>query len=208
MIPDELLEFLESARARGDLGPPSVSAHVSHALAMVRAAEELLGRHPSRIVDLGTGGGVPGLVLAVCFPEAEVHLVEIRRQRADHLLHALRDLSLTNRVSVDCVRAEAFARTPGKRGSSHLVTARSFSGPAVTLECAAPLLAPNGVALVAEPPTDDGSRWPPTGLALLGMAQVRAPAHLGHRIAAFRPVARANDKYPRRTGVPAKRPLW
>jgi 16S rRNA (guanine527-N7)-methyltransferase len=76
----------------------------------------------------------------------------------------------------------------------------------VTAECAAPLLAVGGLLVVSEPP--DGRRWPASALEPLGMAvegMVRGAAGTFQRL---RQVTPCPDRYPRRVGIPAKRPLF
>ncbi|MDO8391419.1 MAG: class I SAM-dependent methyltransferase [Actinomycetota bacterium] len=121
-----------------------------------------------RLVDLGSGGGLPGLVVAVRCPWLHVTLVERRTRRADLLLRAVRSLALTARVTVvaDDVQVVATA-TPH---SFDVVTARSFAAPPLTARWAGELLVAGGVLVVSEPPTDVAERWPNDVLAAAGLA--------------------------------------
>src|SRR5579862_6170621 len=145
---------LEEARARGFLGPGPVDAHVAHAWPLV-------GELPStgELVDLGSGGGVPGLVLAAALPGTRWVLIESRQRRAAWLHEAAATLGLAGRVSVVAQRAEVVGRS-ACRGQAAAVVARAFGPPAVSAECAAPLLAPQGTCWVAEPPGGAPERWP------------------------------------------------
>ena len=155
-------------------------------------------------VDLGSGAGLPGLVLALALPESTWVLVEAMQRRADPLAEAVHHLGLADRVEVWCGRAEGFARQPGQRGGATLVTARGFGGPGVTAECAAPLLRQGGLLLVSEPPASDGARWSREGLRQLGLA----PEGVVEGIMVCRAVSTCPDQFPRRVGTPAKRPLF
>jgi 16S rRNA (guanine527-N7)-methyltransferase len=101
------------------------------------------------------------------------------------------------------------------RGRYDLVVARGFGPPAVTAECAAPFLELGGRLVVSDPPDEPpdrgeggGSRrWPTAPLAALGLAPERSFAQPYH-YQALRQVAPCPDRYPRRTGVPRKRPLF
>jgi 16S rRNA (guanine527-N7)-methyltransferase len=77
----------------------------------------------------------------------------------------------------------------------------------VTAECAAPLLRPGGVLLVSEPPGGRAERWDRAALGELGLdgAELRPgpPA-----LALLTQLAPCPDRYPRKAGLPAKRPLW
>jgi 16S rRNA (guanine527-N7)-methyltransferase len=190
---------LEEARERGFLGPGPVAAHVEHAWPLV-AVLPVTGT----VVDLGSGGGVPALALAVARPDLEWVLVEAQHRRARGLIEAVAALGLSERVVVLVERAEETGR--GRyRGGAAAVVARSFGPPAVTAECAAPLLAAAATCWVAEPPSPDPERWPEDGLGELGLT--RRLERAGGWVGLDR-VAPCPDRYPRRVGIPAKRPLF
>jgi 16S rRNA (guanine527-N7)-methyltransferase len=200
-----LLDVLEEARGWGFLGPGAVEAHVVHAQGYAAA---IGGRPPGRAADLGTGGGGPGLVLAVAWPASRWAFVESQARRAAFLEEAVERLDLAPRVEVVHRRAEDVGRDPVFRGRHDLVVARSFAPPAVTAECAAPLLrAPGGLLVVSEPPEGPATRWPPAGIAELGLGppQLRG---VEHRFVVLEAIHRCPERYPRRVGVPAKRPLF
>jgi 16S rRNA (guanine527-N7)-methyltransferase len=164
----------------------------------------------SSAVDLGTGGGLPGLVLAVLGgPDRRWRLVDANRRRCAFLRGAVEDLGLAARVEVVEDRAEVVGRQPEHRGRADVVVVRSFGAPAVVAECAAPLLAVGGRLLVSEPP--DGTilnRWPAEALAELGMSAAVLHEGGGAHLAAMTQLRPCPDRYPRRVGVPAKRPLF
>jgi 16S rRNA (guanine527-N7)-methyltransferase len=176
-------------------------------------ALEQVARPPATVVDLGSGGGLPALVLALRWSDSRWRLVEANTRRARFLDGAVRDLGMGERVEVLVDRAEEIARDPARRGGADLVTARGFGPPAVTAECGAPFLTVGGRLVVSEPPdppSADAARWPASGLAELGLAPDGAvavgepPRHFQR----LRQVEPCPDRYPRRTGVPAKRPLF
>lgn len=199
---DPLDEVLASARDLGFLGPGPVGPHIEHA----RGFASMVTRTPESFLDLGSGGGVPGLVLALGWPETQGVLLEAMRRRADFLDAACERLGLDERVRVVCARAEDAARAD-LRGTFELVTARSFGRPSVTAECGAGFLRPGGLLVVSEPPEDDPARWPDDRLAGLGLMLVAAGSP-SVRYAVLRRVGALPDRVPRRPGIPAKRPLW
>jgi len=105
-------------------------------------------------------------------------------------------------------RAEDAGRIPHLRGSFDAVVARSFGSPPVTAECAAPFLHPGGLLVVSEPPrADPEARWPRDGLATLGLEPLRT-ARTGFGYQVLRQNDPCPDRFPRRAGVAAKRPLY
>lgn len=170
------------------------------------AAAELLPAE-GRILDLGSGGGLPGLPLLMAGVGRSWVLLDGSVRRAAFLTDAIRSLGLSDRAEVLATRAEEAGREPHLRGSFDAVIARSFGPPAVTAECGAPFLALSGILVVAEPPGGRADRWPRPGLALLGL--VPGQQHqLGATYQTLTQIDPCPDRFPRRTGVPAKRPLF
>jgi 16S rRNA (guanine527-N7)-methyltransferase len=201
-----LVEVLDEARRLGFLGPGPVEDHLQHSLGFVSAGT--LGAH-GVVIDLGSGGGVPGLVLALAWPESSVMLLDANERRTGFLLDAVERLGLASpRVEVVRDRAEVTGRQHRWRGRADLVVARAFGPPAVVAECAAPLLAQDGRLVVSEPPEGGHQRWPQEGLSILGLAAGAPERHEGrwYRVLAQR--APCPDRFPRRAGVPRKRPLF
>jgi 16S rRNA (guanine527-N7)-methyltransferase len=170
----------------------------------------LAGRRslPVRAADLGSGGGVPGLPLALHLTGCAWVLIETAVRRAAFLRRAIGRLGLGPRVTVVEERVEAVGRRPECRGTFDLVVARSFGPPAVVAECAAPLLRVGGGAVISEPPDGTGERWPAQGLAALGLAAARTTHASGATYQILEQTLPCPERYPRRVGVPAKRPLF
>ena len=197
----ELPDVLERARTLGVLGPGPVDTHIEHADAFVQAVADRRGP----VLDLGSGGGVPGLVLACARPDLELALLDAQERRTALLREAVEALGFTDRVTVLHGRAEDLARDPGLRAAFDVVTARSFGPPAVVAECAAPFLRVGGRLVVSEPPESDGSRWPAPALAALGLTPAPTSPAGFQALVQDTPCPEA---YPRRSGVPGKRPLF
>jgi 16S rRNA (guanine527-N7)-methyltransferase len=124
----------------------------------------------SRLLDLGSGGGVPGLLLAAWLPASTWTLVDVHRRRTSFLARTVALPPWDGRVAVVRAAAEDLAHDASHRSSYDIVVSRSFGSPALTAECAAGFLRPGGRLLVAEPPTPDAARWPEAGLRTLGLA--------------------------------------
>jgi 16S rRNA (guanine527-N7)-methyltransferase len=161
-------------------------------------------------MDLGAGGGVPGLVLAALWPETAFVFLDANRRRAAFLESAVERLGWVDRVAVRRERAEIAGREQGLRAGFDLVVARGFGPPPATAECAAPFLRLGGVLLVAEPPPDGSppeERWPPEGCRLVGLDPV---LRVSYPVSAqlLRQASLCPERYPRRDGMPAKRHLF
>ncbi len=206
-----LRRLLTEARGLGFLGPGPIDVQLEHADAFAEAVETAwTPSSASALVDLGSGGGVPGLVLAVRWEAPSFLLVEAHRRRAAFLLHAVGALGLRGRVTVEAARAEVVGRTPERRGAFDGVTSRGFGRPAVVAECAAPLLAVGGFLAASEPPSgarDVLERWPEDRLAVLGMGKAY-PVGSAYGFAMISQIRPCPDRFPRRVGVPAKRPMF
>jgi len=197
-----LADVLTRARDLGFLGPGPVEAHIEHA----RGFASAFGGVPRRVADLGSGGGVPGLVLAERWETTAFVLIDANGRRTAFLVEAVAALALGERVSVVRDRAEVVGRDIAHRGTYDGVVARGFGPPAVTAECAAPLLAVGGLLVVSEPPEERG-RWPVDGLREVGMV-ADSTVEGAARYQLVRQVAPCADRFPRRVGIPVKRPLW
>jgi 16S rRNA (guanine527-N7)-methyltransferase len=141
------------------------------------------------------------------WPESSWTLIDANTRRAAFLQEAVGALDLSHRVEVLGCRAEAAGRDSHHRGRADLVVARSFGPPAVTAECAAPFLRTDGFLIVAEPPGGAPERWPAGPLARLGLVpdqNQNAPVALQR----LRQARLCPPRYPRRPGIPAKRPLY
>ncbi len=205
-----LVEVLERSRALGHLGPAPVDRHLAHAEVFAEALERIGTPAEARLLDLGSGGGLPGLVLAAD-PRWRARrwvLLDARRGRAAFLEEAVVALALPRAVVV-AERAELVARQPEHRARYDVVVARSFGAPAVTAECAAGLLRVGGRLVVSDPPDLDAEvRWPSTPLADLGLVREdRVEAPTG-RVTILRQAEACPASVPRRVGIPAKRPLF
>ena len=154
--PDEIARLL-SAYAEAVHASP-------HNLLSPRGLEELSSRHipeavafarglprTSRLLDIGSGGGLPGIVIAITRPDLELHLMEATGKKATFLSEVAARLEL--RVTVHHGRAEELARPP-LTGSFDLVTARAVAPLERLVPWAEPYLGPKGQLHAIK-----GERW-------------------------------------------------
>ena len=131
----------------------------------------------ARVIDLGSGAGIPGLVVAYDRPDLRVTLLDARQKRTDQLQRLVRRLGLQGRVEVVCSEVERF--TSHRGGAFDALVARRFGPPAQVLAAGDALLTPSGSVIVVSAAPDD--RWesspgwvhaadPPPGLVVLRRA--------------------------------------
>lgn len=200
---DQVRILLEESKAWGFLGPGPVDQHIAHSMTYVHAIADA-----RTVLDLGSGGGVPGLVLATVLNTTEFALLDSNVRRCEFLRRATEQLGMTGRVRVIEGRAEELARDDELRHHFDAVVARSFGPPSVVAECAVGFLDNQGVLVVSEPPGDTSSRWDPKGLAILGLAVGERISTPDGSLQVIQAVSYCDDKYPRKTGTPTKRPLF
>jgi 16S rRNA (guanine527-N7)-methyltransferase len=187
---ERLYEVLSEASRLGFIGGHSLVEHVAHAR---RFGEAVAGA--DTVLDLGSGGGLPGLVLAWDQPELVVVLLDANAKRTDFLQRAIGRLGFGERVHVWAGRAETIGRDARHRASQAAVVSRSFGSPSRTAECASPFLRVGGRFVVSEPPAS-ADRWPLVGLARLGLRPVGERSGGGLRT--FEQATLCPDAFPRR----------
>lgn len=169
-------------------------------------------RAATRVLDLGSGAGFPGIPLALALPETGFTLVDSVGRKADFIAGAISDLGLDNATAVHA-RSEDLARGP-EREAFDLVTARAVAPLDALAELAAPLLTPEGalVAWKGEPERE--------GEAALSLIGDRIAMRLD-RVVPVRPYPESRERHlyvvtrtgacpdelPRRPGMARKRPL-
>jgi len=230
-LPPALTRALLQARTWGFLGEGPIEIHVAHALGFAEAAEAAApppdgapAEPPTQAgpwMDLGSGGGIPGLVLAHHWPHRQATLLDSNERRCRFLMQVVGELGWEDRIRIENIRAEVGGREERLRGRFSLVVARSFGAPPVTAECGSPFLRLGGFLVVSEPPSSssdeppssssdeeaDDARWPVESLARVGLERSSLWRHtFGYRV--LRQSRECPDEFPRRVGVPAKRPLY
>lgn len=167
MNDEDLLETLRLAQRLGFFGGAPIEQAIVHSEGYVAA----LGALPigARLLDLGSGGGLPGLVLAARYPAIAITLVDRRTKRTDFLARAVTRLGFAH-VDVRADDSDDLVRdiVRGALEPFDVVTARGFGPPEFTIRTAAALCAGSGTIVVSEPPS--GDRWDPDLLAELGLS--------------------------------------
>jgi 16S rRNA (guanine527-N7)-methyltransferase len=174
----------------------AASRHVVEALAGLPAVD---AAPDGPLVDVGSGGGLPGLVLAIARPQRRVHLIEATGRKAGFIAAAAAELALD--VEVHAERSEDVARGP-LRDTFACVVARALAPPPIAVELCLPLCRPGGrLVLWSREPADAALAQAAAELA----GEVRTPECAGVLIVGK--LGATPERFPRRPGVAAKRPL-
>ncbi len=183
--------------------------HIADSLAGLEVTEL---RSATRIADVGAGSGFPGLALAVALPRARVDLIESTARKCAVIERLAASAGIGNARAVPA-RAEEWAVADG-REAYQAATVRAVAALPVLAEYAAPLLAEGGVLVAWKGARDEAEECSGDAAArILGLGPGRVKrvtpfegAHSRH-LHVFTKIARTPDRFPRRPGVAAKRPL-
>ncbi|MGI6345426.1 MAG: 16S rRNA (guanine(527)-N(7))-methyltransferase RsmG [Bacillota bacterium] len=166
-----------------------------------------------RLIDVGSGAGFPGLALAIAYPRLEVTLLESVAKKARFLQVAAESLGLSERVTVICARAEEAARQGSQRERYDWVVSRGVARLDILAEYCLPFLKIGGCFVAQKGPKAESEvDLAAAAIGTLGgqLEQVRhweLPGGAQRTLVVVRKVQATPSGYPRRTGVPAKRPL-
>jgi len=164
--------------------------HVEESL----AALPVLAEFPGPVVDVGSGGGAPGLPLAAALPDREVTLLDSQRRKCDFLVRAAAPFP---NVRVVCGRAEE-----QQTDAYGVAVAKALARPPVALEWCLPLVAPGGVAVLYVGPSADLGTLARIAPKLAGELAESPPG-----LAVLRKAGPTPAGFPRRPGLARKRPL-
>jgi 16S rRNA (guanine527-N7)-methyltransferase len=159
------------------------------------AALETVQRFDGPIVDVGSGGGAPGIPLAQALPEREMTLLEATRRKCDFLERWTADLA---NLRVVCGRAEE-----QPLDAWGVAVAKALAPPPVAAEWCLPLVAPGGAAVLYVGPTAQADRV--SQVAGLLAAELELDSRPG--LLVLRKLGPTPPGFPRRPGVARKRPL-
>jgi 16S rRNA (guanine527-N7)-methyltransferase len=206
------LDLLEAANKRMNLTRITDRAqaevlHVGDAMTLL----PMLPPGAHRLADVGSGGGIPGIVLGIVRPDAQVVLIESTKQKAEFLASAVKELKLVN-ASVDSRRAEEVGRS-GLRESFDVVAARAVGTLDILIEWLLPLVKVGGVVLSMKGPkgAEELKQAQPI-ISMLGggageMLDADLQAGMGHLIIRIPKIARTPPRFPRDPSVAKGLPL-
>ncbi len=190
MIERWLEELVATPGLTAVSGEEARRVHVDESL----AALDVVSSFEGPIVDVGSGGGAPGIPLAVALPDREVTLLEATRRKCDFLERWTAELP---NLSVVCGRAEEQSVD-----SWGVAVAKALAPPPVAAEWCLPLVAPGGAAVLYVGPTAQADRVAEVAKLLAAELAESPPGLL-----VLRKLGPTPPGFPRRPGVARKRPL-
>ena len=190
MIDRWLADLVATPGLTAVLGDEARRVHVEESL----AALPVVQRSGGPIVDVGSGGGAPGIPLAHALPDREVTLLEATRRKCDFLERWARELP---NAHVVCGRAEE-----QPLDSWGVAVAKALAPPPVAAEWCLPLVEPGGAAVLYVGPTAQADRVALVAEQLAAELEESPPGLL-----VLRKLGPTPPGFPRRSGVARKRPL-
>jgi 16S rRNA (guanine527-N7)-methyltransferase len=167
---------------------------------------------PGRVIDVGSGAGFPGLVLRIVRPDLQLMLVDSVAKKTGFLSHIVQVLGLRD-VTMVTARAEKLGQDLVHRQTYDWALARALAPMPVLVEYLLPLVRVGG-SLLAQKGADAAREVEGAGAALAELGgeleqvlPVGLPGGEEHSLVVVKKVKPTPDKYPRREGIPAKRPL-
>lgn len=166
-----------------------------------------------KLVDVGSGGGIPGIVIKIAYPSMEVCLIDASRKKVDFIQSSLELLALQGAVAV-CARSEVLAHQKGYRENFSLSCTRALSRLSAALELTVPFIQTGGKAIYYKGPRyteeceEAKNAFQTLGCRVHNVVSVPLPGMQRKNIFVIvHKYIPTPAKFPRKTGTPGKRPL-
>lgn len=183
------------------------SAWMGHVFDSLTLVPFIVSAEAKMVADVGSGGGAPGLPLAIVLPDVQFTLIESTGKKARFLEQACSELGLNN-CTVITERAETLGRDAAFRDFFDIVTARAVGPLATLLELTAPLTKPHGHVLAIKgekaPQEIDKAKQ---ALHLLHCVVTETQRTPTGTIIIIEKLRKCPKAYPRRPGEPKRHPL-
>jgi 16S rRNA (guanine527-N7)-methyltransferase len=160
----------------------------------------------NRVIDIGSGGGLPAIPLALARPDIQLTLLEANARKSAFLKHVAGTLGLRN-VAILSGRAEEFGRRPALREQFDRAISRAAARPAVLLELALPFVTPGGDLIAQVTPFDPHLLDLAARLLGGGPPRLLQPLAGGSALLVVDKLAPTPNDFPRRVGLPNRKPL-
>jgi 16S rRNA (guanine527-N7)-methyltransferase len=171
------------------------------------------GSLPVRVIDVGAGAGIPGIPLKIVFPQIQLVLLEATTRKTTFLRHIVEKLSLKD-VDIVVGRAEEVAHSPQYREQFDIVFARGVAELAALAELTLPFCSLGGLVIAHKKgDIQEEVKQAENAIKILGgrskeVRPVQLPEFPDNRcLVVIEKVSATPEKYPRRVGIPAKKPI-
>lgn len=197
-----LLDWNRTVNLTGARTAAEVEAQIADAASLVAISWNGV----ARVIDIGSGGGLPAIPLALALPAVEFSLLEANSRKCAFLQHAAGVLELSN-VTVLPGRAEELGHRLELREQFDRAISRAAAQPAVLLELALPFVKPGG-QLVAQVSNVDPHLLERASARLGGGdPHLERPIPAGRELLVVPKLTGSPAEYPRRVGIPGRKPL-
>ena len=188
-----------------------MNRHYLDSLSLITFEEAFKAANPT-LIDVGSGAGFPGIPLAIAYPHMPITLLDSQKKRIRFLQEVVQLLQL-NQVTLLHGRAETSAHQPHLREQFSIATARAVAPLPVLLEYLLPFVCYGGYALslkgpkVTEEVTDGNHAAALLGGEFHSLFPLPAINHITSLLAVYQKNGITPKRFPRKAGIPAKRPL-
>ncbi len=206
-----ILEWLQKVRLTGEKNAEGIIwQQLYDSLYLLKLTDLNTGL---RVIDLGSGGGLPGIPLKICRPGIKMYLMDSSKKKAGFLKEAIDSLGLKD-AHILCGRAEEFGKNKDHREQYDLVVCKAVAETAVLTELALPLLKLDGRALIYKGPR--GREEAEEAKRALEICGGRISAEWQYDLSGgetrslyeIKKESFTPHKYPRRPGVPERKPIY
>ncbi len=211
---EELVEWNKRVNLTAITGYEEVQIkHFLDALTLITALEDTpWAKGDFTLIDVGSGAGVPGIPLKIVLSNARVVLLDSVAKKTAFLQHAVKSLGLGN-VEVVTARAEELAHQSAYRQTFNLAVCRAVSKLATIAELTLPFCQNGGLVIVPKKkPIDDELAQAARAIDILGgrskeVKNIHFKGLEQHCLVVLEKVTPTPPRYPRRPGMPEKRPI-
>jgi 16S rRNA (guanine527-N7)-methyltransferase len=184
-----------------------IKKHFIDSLSVVQA----IPKSTQNLIDIGTGAGFPGLVIAIVRPDIHITLLESVGKKVDYLNHIIQKLQLTNVVALNA-RAEDIAHTPEYREHFDVAVSRAVAELRTLVEYALPLLKVKGILIAQKNAGTEELDAALSAIKILGASvtnqiPISIPTLTERQLIVITKNTATLPEYPRRSGQPTKKPL-
>ena len=197
-----VLEWNRSINLTGARTMEEIVAQIETGNALLAVSWAGIGR----VIDIGSGGGLPAVPLALAMPEVHFTLLEANSRKVAFLEHLVATLKLAN-VAVAAGRAEELGHQTALREQFDRAISRAAAPPAVLLELALPFVKPGGDLVAQVSPVDPQLLEPAARLLGGGPPRLERPGDGAGTLLVVPKLGPTPAGFPRRIGVPNRKPL-